>query len=125
MPHIRWKTAGRLLLAAFFAYAGVNLLGHVVQSYVRWGYPPWSHIPAGALFLAAAVLLPFRRTCWLGALAGLCVMVPAMATCALHGDYGHAVQGPPIIALLVWLALDSPKRGRSARKHDRGDRLEA
>ncbi len=94
------------LLAAFFAYGGVYLLGHIVNAYVQWGYPPWSHFAAGALFLLAAILLSFRRTRWLGAVAGLCVLVPAMATCALHGDYGHAIQGPPLIALVVWLVLD-------------------
>jgi len=57
-----------VLLAASFAYIGVYLVGpgHVVGSYVQWGYPPWAHFVAGALFLSAAMLLPFPRTCWPG-----------------------------------------------------------
>jgi hypothetical protein len=110
MLNIRWKGFGRLLLAAAFAYIGAYLVGpdHIVQSYVRWGYPPWAHFVAGALFLSAAVLLPARQTCWFGVASALCVLVPAMTTCALHGDFGHALQGPPIIALVVWLARDRP-----------------
>jgi hypothetical protein len=70
MSNIPWKSVGRMLLAAFFTYGGVYLLGHIVYAYVTWGYPPWSHVMAGALFLSAAILLPFRRTRWLGAVSG-------------------------------------------------------
>lgn len=103
---LSWKRGVLLLLAAFFAYGGVFLIGHSVTAYVRWGYPPRSHYVAGALFLATAILLPFRQTRLIGAAAGCCVLVPAAATCALHRDYGHAIQGIAIIVLVVWLALD-------------------
>lgn len=110
VPNIRWKSVGVMVYAAFFAYMGLYLVGpdHVVKSYVRWGYPPWSHFVAGALFLSAAILLPFHRTCQVGATIACCVLTIAAATCALHGDYAHAVQGPPIIALLVWIVLTRP-----------------
>ena len=110
MPTIRWKFVGLMLLAAALAYIGVYLLipGHVVESYVRWGYPQWAHFVAGALFLMAAILLPFHRTRWPGAIIACCVLATAATTCALHGDYAHAVQGPPIIALIVWLASSRP-----------------
>ena len=110
MPNIHWKSVARLLLAAAFAYIGVYLVGpgHIIKSYAQWGYPPWAHFVAGAAFLSAAILLPFRRTRWLGAIIACCVLAPAAATCALHGDYAHAVQGPPLIALIVWLAWDRP-----------------
>jgi hypothetical protein len=105
MPNIRWRSVGLLLLAACLTYLGVYLLGpnHVVESYVRWGYPPWAHFAAGALFLTAAILLPFQRTRWLSAISACSVLSVAAATCALHGDYAHAIQGPPLIALIVWL----------------------
>ena len=105
MQKLRWKPVGCVLLAVSLAYIGVYLLipGHVVKSYVQWGYPPWAHFLAGALFLSAAVLLPFRRTRWPGAIIACCVLETAAMTCALHGDYAHAVQGPPLIALIVWL----------------------
>jgi hypothetical protein len=108
MRNIRWKSAGRVLLAAALVYLAVYLLGpgHIIKSYTQWGYPPWAHFVAGAAFLAAAILLPFRQTRWPGAIIACCVLATAAATCALHGDYAHAVQGPPIIALIVWLVLD-------------------
>ena len=110
MSNIRWKSVGRVLVAAALAYIGLYLVGpgHVVKSYTRWGYPPWAHFAAGALFLSAAALLPFRRTRWPGAIIACCVLGTAVVTCAFNGDYAHAVQGPPIIALIVWLVLDRP-----------------
>jgi hypothetical protein len=108
MPALRWKSVARVLAAAAFAYIGVYLLGpgHVIRSYTQWGYPPWAHFMAGSAFLLAASLVPFRQTCWPGAIIACCVLAAAAATCALHGDYAHAIQGPPIIALVVWLVLD-------------------
>lgn len=112
MHNIRGKSVGVALLAACFAYIGVYLLvpGHIVRSYVEWGYPPWAHFVAGALFLSAAVLLPFRWTRWPGAIIVSYVLALAAATCALHGDYAHAVQGPPLIALTIWLAVNRAAR---------------
>jgi hypothetical protein len=113
MPNIRWKSVGRVLLAAAFAYIGAYLVGpdHVIKSYTQWGYPPWAHFVAGAAFLSTAILLPFHRTRWVGAAVACCVLAAADASCWLHGDYAHAIQGPPIIALIAWLVLDrSPPR---------------
>jgi hypothetical protein len=76
MPNIRWKSVGRMLFAASFAYLAVFLLGpgHIVKAYVQWGYPPWAHFVAGFLFLSAAILCRFaahagpalqsRAVCW-------------------------------------------------------------
>jgi len=108
MPRVPWKLVVLVLMEALLACAGVYALGHIVKAYVRWGYPPWAHFAAGALFLSAAIFLPLRRTRWLGAILGGCVAAPAAMSCALHGDYSHAVQGLMIIALIVWLARDRP-----------------
>lgn len=113
MPNIRWRSVGRALLAAAFAYLAAYLLApdHVVESYVRWGYPSWSHFVAGAFFLLAAILLLFRRTRWYGAGIACSVLAIAAVTCTVNGDYAHAVQGPPLIALIVWLAYERRVRG--------------
>jgi len=113
MLDIRWKSSVRVLLAISFAYIGAYLLGpdHIVKSYVAWGYPPWAHFVAGALFLLAGILLLFRRTRWPGAIIASSVLVLAATTCVLNGDYAHAIQGPPLIALIVWVVLDRPASG--------------
>jgi DoxX-like family len=118
MSNIRWNSVALVLLAISFAYIGVYLLGpdHIVKAYVQWGYPPWAHFVAGALFLSAAVLLPFRRTRWPGAIIACCVLALAAATCALHRDYAHAIQGPLIIALIVWLVRARPVERANSRR---------
>jgi hypothetical protein len=58
--NIHGRSVGRVLLAVAFAYIGVYLVSpdHVINPST---HPPWAHFAAGALFLSAAVLLPFRR----------------------------------------------------------------
>jgi hypothetical protein len=80
-------------------------LGLGTCSFLR-GYPHWFHFVTGSLELATAVLLAKARTRLWGSALGCTVMLAALATVALHGEYGHGV--PPLIV----------GRGHSAHRMD-------
>lgn len=107
----RWVPVLAWLLAAFFLFGAVgNILAppDIAASYRRWGYPDWFHFVTGALELAAAGLLAWRRTRAVGAALAVSVMGAAVLTVLLHGDHGHLP--PPLVvlalsALVGWGAL--------------------
>src|SRR3984885_10750929 len=80
-----------LALAAFFVGSLSNIFapGSIYEEYLRWGYPPWFHFVTGSLELTTAVLLVLARTRLWGAALGCTVMLAALATVTLHGEYGH------------------------------------
>jgi hypothetical protein len=106
VPNIRCKSVGRELLSAFFAYTAVYLLapGHIVKTYIQLSaaaslrgrsiIPVDGHPPAVSSNMLVRGHYRMLR-------AG-----DAAVTCALHGDCGHAIQGPPIIALVGRLVVD-------------------
>jgi hypothetical protein len=65
----------------------------------RHGYPHWFHFVTGSLELTTAVLLAQGRTRLLGSALGCAVMLAALATVTLHGEYGHGV-APLVVATL-------------------------
>jgi hypothetical protein len=80
--------------AAFFilgSVINVLALGSTAAEYRRWGYPDWFHFVTGALAFAA--------TRQLGAGLGGAVMLAAVATVTVHGEYVRAT--PPIVVLLL------------------------
>jgi uncharacterized membrane protein YphA (DoxX/SURF4 family) len=88
-----------LALAAFFVVGSLGNIfafGSIYEEYLRWGYPPWFHFVTGSLELTTAVLLAQARTRPWGSALGCAVMLAALATVTLHGEYGHGV--PPLIA---------------------------
>jgi hypothetical protein len=88
-----------LALAAFFvagSLGNIFAFGSIYEEYLRWGYPHWFHFVTGSLELTTAVLLAQARTRLWGSALGCAVMLAALATVTLHGEYGHGV--PPLIA---------------------------
>lgn len=97
-PGIGWRRALALALAAVFVAGSLtNIIapGSIYAEYLRWGYPPWFHVVTGALELTTAVLLARASSRRLGAALGCAVMLGALATVGLHGEYGHAI--PPLV----------------------------
>jgi hypothetical protein len=95
-----------LALAAFFVVGSLSNIfafGSIHEEYLRWGYPPWFHFVTGLLELTTAVLLAQARTRVWGAALGCAVMVAALATVMLHGEYGHGV--PPLIAATLSIVV--------------------
>ncbi|MFP3648112.1 DoxX family protein, partial [Paraburkholderia sp. SIMBA_054] len=79
----------------------------IFEEYLKWGYPHWFHFVTGSLELMTAVLLTRARTRLWGAALGCTVMLAALATVTVHGEYGHAV-APLVVAILSivvgWIA---------------------
>ena len=122
-----------LALAAFFVVGSLTNIvapGSIYEEYLRWGYPHWFHFVTGSLELTAAVLLARAQTRLWGAALGCTVMLAALATVTLHGEYGHGM--PPLVAATLsivvgWIAwrkrlppeTDSPRSHR-LRNPDQG-----
>ena len=110
MSKISWLQASALALAAFFVVGSLTNIfafGSIYEEYLRWGYPHWFHFVTGSLELTTAVLLVRARTRLWGAALGCTVMLAALATVTLHGEYGHGV-APLVVATLSivvgWIA---------------------
>jgi hypothetical protein len=106
MSEISWRQVSALALAAFFVVGSLSNIfapGSIYEEYLRWGYPSWFHFVTGSLELTTAVLLARARTRLWGAALGCAVMLAALATVTLHGEYGHAV--PPLIAATLSIVV--------------------
>lgn len=106
MSKISWPQALALVLAAFFVVGSLSNIfafGSIYEEYLRWGYPHWFHFVTGSLELTTAVLLARTRTRLWGAALGCIVMLAALATVTLHGEYGHAV--PPLIVATLTIVV--------------------
>ena len=102
MSKISWRQVSALALAAFFVVGSLTNIftpGSIYEEYLRWGYPHWFHFVTGSLELTTAVLLAQART----RLWGCTVMLAALATVTLHGEYGHGV--PPLIVATLSIVV--------------------
>jgi hypothetical protein len=137
MSKISWSQVSMqvpaLALATFFVVGSLTNIvapGSIYEEYLRWGYPHWFHFVTGSLELMAAVLLAQAQTRLWGAALGCTVMLAALATVTLHGEYGHGM--PPLVAATLsivvgWIAwrkrlppeTDSPRSHRF-RNPDQG-----
>lgn len=103
---IPWRHVLALVLAAFFVVGSLSNIfapGSIYEEYLKWGYPRWFHFVTGSLELATAVLLARASTRLLGSALGCTVMLGALATVTLHGEYGHAV--PPLVAATLTIVV--------------------
>jgi hypothetical protein len=110
MSKFSWRQILPLVLAAFFVVGSLsNIVAprSIFEEYLKWGYPHWFHFVTGSLELMTAVLLARARTRLWGAALGCTVMLAALATVTVHGEYGHGV-APLVVAILSivvgWIA---------------------
>lgn len=110
MSKISWRQVLPLVLAAFFVVGSLsNIVAprSIFEEYLKWGYPHWFHFVTGSLELMTAVLLARARTRLWGSALGCAVMLAALATVTVHGEYGHGV-APLVVATLsivvAWIA---------------------
>jgi hypothetical protein len=99
MSKISWRQVLPFALAAFFVVGSITNIvapGSIYDEYLKWGYPRWFHFVTGSLELTAAILLFRVPSRLLGAALGGTVMLAALATVVIHGEYGRAV--PPVVA---------------------------
>jgi DoxX-like family len=125
MSKISWRQISAFALAAFFVAGSLSNIfapGSIYEEYLRWGYPHWFHFVTGSLELTTAVLLAQARTRPWGSALGCTVMLAALATVTLHGEYGHGV--PPLIVATLsivvgWIAWRRRLPARYDCRHGR------
>lgn len=106
MSKFSWRKVLPFVLAAFFVVGSLsNILapGSIYEEYLKWGYPSWFHVVTGSLELTTAALLLRAPSRLLGSALGCMVMLAALATVIIHGEYGHAV--PPLVAATLSLLV--------------------
>jgi hypothetical protein len=111
MSKISWRQVSALALAAFFVVGSLSNIfapPSIYEEYLRWGYPRWFHFVTGSLELTTAVLLVRAQTRLWGSALGCTVMLAALATVTLHGEYEHGV--PPLVVaalsiLVGWIPV--------------------
>jgi hypothetical protein len=116
MSKISWRQVSALALAAFFVAGSLgNILAppSIYAEYLLWGYPRWFHFVTGSLELTTAVLLARAQTRLWGSALGCTVMLAALATVTLHGEYGHGVAPLVAAALSVLVGwIGRPRRSQ-------------
>jgi uncharacterized membrane protein YphA (DoxX/SURF4 family) len=115
---MKLRLLGYLLALVFAASGGAKLLSlqFEIEAFASWGYPLEFMYLTGALEVAGAVGLLVPR---LSALAALCLaalMVGAVGTHALHGEWAMMLVALCILLAAFWLGW----RRRSGRGHDSG-----
>jgi hypothetical protein len=106
MFNISWRQALPFALAAFFVVGSIsNIVAPrtIYEEYLAWGYPRWFHFVTGSLELTAACLLLHARSRLIGSALGCSVMLAALATVIIHGEYAHAV--PPLVVATLSLVV--------------------
>ena len=110
LSRISWRQVLPLALAAFFVVGSLsNILAprSIFEEYLKWGYPHWFHFVTGSLELMTAVLLARAQTRVWGSALGCTVMLAALATVTLHGEYGHGVAPLVVAALSIVVGFKS------------------
>ena len=78
------------------------------EKFVEWGYPSWMRFVVGALELVSAILLviPRRRTRFLGATTLVFVLTGAVTTHIVnHDGWGESIAAPTHLVIAGVLAL--------------------
>ncbi|HEX5009559.1 MAG TPA: DoxX family protein [Planctomycetota bacterium] len=102
-----------LILGVVFLGTGITKLAgmpYIVQTFHEWGYPAWFRIVIGLMETAGGVLVLIPATRILGATLISLVMVGAIGTHVLAGQWGMVPV--PIVTLALALLLVSALRPR-------------
>lgn len=101
-----WIVCG-LLAVAFLGSGGSKLAGvpmHV-ENFARWGYPQWFRVVVGGVEVAAAALLLVPRLATYAAAALVLVMVGAVGTHVMNGEWVENAAPLILGGLSVWAGL--------------------
>jgi uncharacterized membrane protein YphA (DoxX/SURF4 family) len=102
-----------LILGAAFMGTGIAKLARVpfvVDTFREWGYPPWFLVAIGLIETAAGVLVLIPATRALGAAIIAAVMVGAVGTHVVAGQW--SMVPVPLVTLVLALLLVSALRPR-------------
>lgn len=104
------------LLALFALGAALNFAppAAMAADYARWGFPEPFHYVTSGMEATAAILLTRWTTRRAGAIIGGLVMLGALATLLLHGEYAHAL-APLCVLIALGLCLYLDDKALEAR----------
>ena len=106
MSKVSWRQVLAWALAAFFVVGSLSNIfapPSIYVEYLQWGYPHWFHFVTGTLELTTAVLLAQAQTRLWGSALGCAVMLAALATVTLHGEYRH--EAAPLVAVALSILI--------------------
>jgi putative oxidoreductase len=94
-----------LLCAAFFLAVGMMMyLGMMDDPFAAWGFSPGFAALIGVFEIVGGIALLFKRSAGWGALGLMVLMIGALVTHAVHGEYWAALI-PALVLLLLGVVL--------------------
>lgn len=111
-PWSRWSTIVSYVLGLLFLVIGAGKLAGadmVSADFARWGYPVWFLHVTGLFELTGAVLLLFATTRFAGAAILAMVMIGAVFTHIVHGEWLSAIVPAVLLGVFSWIATQ-PRR---------------
>lgn len=97
----------QILIALNFIGASIPKLtsqAGIVNNFERWGYPDGFYIIIGIVELLAALLLVIPKTAGYAAITLMGVMLGALVTHLMHGEFTNAIV-PVVLSVLLALIL--------------------
>lgn len=110
--NIALKSVAVLLAALFFVSGGAKIGGWLDAQFEAWGYSPGFAVLLGIFEVVFAIALLIDRAATWGAFGLMIIMLGAVGTHLLHGQYTLALLPIAVFGLLGFVAW-----GRGPQRH--------
>ena len=108
-----WTIVSTVLGIVMIAGGAAKLVGpeSIVESFVKWGLPPWFRILVGAFEIVGGGLLALPATVPIGAVILATIMVGAGWAHAANAEWAEIA--PPLVLLTLFLSIFTRNRARA------------